>query len=270
MTNPALEVRNLERMFYINSGMFKPKRILMAVNKISLKIDKGEILGLVGESGSGKSTLSRIMLGLMEPTAGEVFFDGVPIKNLDRIAMARRIQPIFQDPYSSLNPSKSIGSIIGLPLLVHGIEKSSKKRREKVEAIMDLVGLSRRFYDGYPNQLSGGQRQRVSIARALIIKPEVLICDEPTSALDVSVQSQILNLLQDLQKELGLTMLLISHNLAVVQHMATRVAVMYLGEIVEENVNEELFNHPQHPYTRRLLSSILTPEVSLNLKTKPD
>lgn len=261
---PVLEIRNVERRFLVESGLFRSRRVLHAVNGVSLAVNKGAILGLVGESGCGKSTLARMMLGLLPPSSGEILFDGTRVNELDRGAMARRVQPVFQDPYSSLNPRKTIGAIIGLPLLVHGIDGRGG-RRAKVEEMMDRVGLARRFYGAYPGQLSGGQRQRVAIARALVIRPEVVICDEPTSALDVSVQSQILNLLQDLQKELGLTLLLISHNLAVVQHMATRVAVMYLGRIVEETDTASLFRAPQHPYTQALLASILTPEPGLGV-----
>jgi peptide/nickel transport system ATP-binding protein len=264
MTPAVMEIRNVERHFLIDRGLFKAKRVLHAVNGVSLAVRKGEILALVGESGCGKSTLSRMMLGLLRPTNGEVQFDGVPIGELDRIAMARRVQPVFQDPYSSLNPRKTVGAIIGLPLKVHHV-CTAQERRARVLQTMARVGLARRFHDVYPNQLSGGQRQRVAIARALVIRPELVICDEPTSALDVSVQSQILNLLQDLQKELGLTLVLISHNLAVVQHMATRVAVMYLGRVVEQGDTASLFRNPQHPYTQALLASILTPEPGLGV-----
>jgi peptide/nickel transport system ATP-binding protein len=213
----------------------------------------------VGESGCGKSTLARILLGLLEPTGGDVLLEGRPLAAHGRREVARRIQPIFQDPYSSLNPRKTVGAIIGLPLQVQGTLEAGARRRA-VEDMMDQVGLARRLYHNYPNQLSGGQRQRVAIARALVTRPEVVICDEPTSALDVSVQSQILNLLQDLRRELGLTYVFISHNLAVVEHIATRVAVMYLGRIVEEAGTRELFRAPRHPYTRALLDSVLTPE----------
>ena len=264
MTRPMLETRNVERRFVVDGGLLKTRRVLHAVNGVSLTVRKGEILGLVGESGCGKSTLARMMLGLLPPTSGEILFDGAAVRGLDRGVMARCVQPVFQDPYSSLNPRKTIGAIIGLPLEVHRIGGPAE-RRAKLEEMMERVGLAPRLRSAYPNQLSGGQRQRVAIARALITRPQVIICDEPTSALDVSVQSQILNLLQDLQREFGLTLLLISHNLAVVQHMATRVAVMYLGQIVEESDTVSLFRAARHPYTRALLASILTPEPGLGL-----
>jgi peptide/nickel transport system ATP-binding protein len=261
---PIIETRDVRRTFLLSAGFFRGKRALHAVNGVSLTVPKGSVLGLVGESGCGKSTLARMLLGLMPPSSGEIRFDGQPTEQIGRKALARRVQPIFQDPYSSLNPRKTVGSIISLPLRVHGVGESAGWR-PRVEALMDRVGLSKRLYGNYPNQLSGGQRQRVAIARALVMNPEVVICDEPTSALDVSVQSQILNLLQDLQREFDLTYLLISHNLAVVQHMATRVAVMYLGRIVEEAPTDALFGQPRHPYTRALLESVLTPEPGRGL-----
>ncbi len=263
-TVPILETRDVARRFMVSAGVFRAKQSLHAVNGVSLRLAKGEVLALVGESGCGKSTLARLLLGLVPPTRGDILFEGKNIAGLDRIAIARRIQPVFQDPYSSLNPRKTIGAVIALPLRVHRIGNTALWRR-RVEEMMDLVGLARRFYGLYPNQLSGGQRQRVAIARALIMKPDVVICDEPTSALDVSVQSQILNLLQDLRAELGLTYPLISHNLAVVEHMATRVAVMYLGRIVEQAETATLFAAPRHPYTQALLASVLTPEPRLGL-----
>ncbi|HXQ66177.1 MAG TPA: oligopeptide/dipeptide ABC transporter ATP-binding protein [Alphaproteobacteria bacterium] len=264
MTPPVLEIREVERRFWVSGGAFKATRALSAVAGVSLAVRRGEVLGLVGESGCGKTTLARMMLGLLQPTSGTILFGGEPIEKLDRAGLARRVQPVFQDPYSSLNPRKSIGSIIGLPLRVHGLGTRSEWR-PRIEEMMDRVGLARRFYRSYPSQLSGGQRQRVAIARALIMRPEVVICDEPTSALDVSVQSQILNLLQDLQRDFNLTYVVISHNLAVVEHLATRVAVMYLGRIVEENETTALFRTPRHPYTQALLASVLTPEPGLGV-----
>jgi peptide/nickel transport system ATP-binding protein len=254
-----LEARDLTRSFQVSQGLFKPRRTLHAVNGISLDIRKGEVLGIVGESGCGKSTLARMLLGLLPPTGGTIALDGTDIGALGRKPMARRVQPVFQDPYSSLNPRRTTASIVALPLEVHGIGTAAERRKRALE-MLDNVGLPQRFADRYPRELSGGQRQRVAIARALVMKPEVVVCDEPTSALDVSVQSQILNLLMDLRRELGLTYVFISHNLAVVEHIATRVAVMYLGRVVELADTETLFKAPCHPYTKALLASVLTPE----------
>jgi peptide/nickel transport system ATP-binding protein len=259
-----LETRDVERTFRVGRGLFQAARTLKAVNGVSLRVDKGEILGLVGESGCGKSTLAKMLLGLLQPTAGEILFEGQPLYSIPRLERARRVQPIFQDPYSSLNPRQTIADIVSLPLRVHRTG-SAAEQEKRVAEILDLVGLARRYTDSYPNQLSGGQRQRVAIARALVMRPELVICDEPTSALDVSVQSQILNLLLELRKELGITYILISHNLAVVDHLATRVAVMYLGRIVEEKDTESLFRQPEHPYTQALLESVLTPDPGLGI-----
>jgi peptide/nickel transport system ATP-binding protein len=259
-----LETRAVERTFRVGGGPFRKARTLRAVNGVSLSVSRGEILGLVGESGCGKSTLAKMLLGLLEPTGGEILFDGQPLAAMSRLARARRVQPIFQDPYSSLNPRQSVADIVSLPLRVHGIGNPAEQTRRVLE-MLDLVGLARRYAQSFPSQLSGGQRQRVAIARALVMRPELVICDEPTSALDVSVQSQILNLLLDLRRELGVTYILISHNLAVVEHLATRVAVMYLGRIVEDKETGSLFRDPQHPYTRALLDSVLTPEPGLGI-----
>ena len=264
MSAIVLEAKDVTRTFMISSGFMKPKRPLHAVNGVDLKIERGEVMALVGESGCGKTTLAKMLLGLLPPTSGTLMLDGKPITELDRMTVARSVQPIFQDPYSSLNPRKSIGSIITLPLRVQGDPNPDTWRR-RAEEMMELVGLPRRVFNNYPNQLSGGQRQRVAIARALINRPKIVICDEPTSALDVSVQSQILNLLQDLRSERGLTYLLISHNLAVVEHIATRVAVMYLGRIVEQTNNEDLFKAARHPYSEALLGSVLTPDPRLGV-----
>ena len=264
MSRPVIETRNVRKTFSIRQGLFQPKRVLHAVNGVTLGIEKGAVLGLVGESGCGKSTIAKLILGLESPTDGQILIDGEPLSKLDRIAVARRVQPIFQDPYSSLNPRKSIGSIISLPLRIHKVG-DPVNWKTRVEEMMELVGLPRRLYQNYPSQLSGGQRQRVAIARALIMRPEIVICDEPTSALDVSVQAQILNQLLDLRKELDLTYLLITHNLAVVEHIATKVAVMYLGRIVETADTRKIFTSPEHPYTKALLGSVLTPNPNLGV-----
>ncbi len=264
MTEYVLEARDVVRTFKVSTGFMKPKVPLHAVNGVDIKIARGEVMALVGESGCGKTTLAKMLLGLLPPSAGGIFLDGKDITTLDRLSIAKRVQPVFQDPYSSLNPRKSIGSIITLPLRVQG-DRDPGTWRKRAEEMMDLVGLPRRVYNNYPSQLSGGQRQRVAIARALINRPKIVICDEPTSALDVSVQAQILNLLQDLREELGLTYLLISHNLAVVEHLATRVMVMYLGRLVERAETAALFATPRHPYSEALLGSVLTPDPSLGV-----
>jgi len=257
MTSPILELRNVSHSFSLRDGLFGHKA-LRAVDDVSLALARGDVLGVVGESGCGKTTLLRLMLGLLEPSAGTVQLDGEPIAHQRRRQLASRIQLVFQDPYSSLNPRRTVGSIVGQPLRVHRVGDAAR-RRARVRELLDLVGLPARVHDNYPGQLSGGQRQRVAIARALALKPRIVVCDEPTSALDVSVQAQILNLLIDLRSELDLTYIFVSHNLAVVEHIATRIAVMYLGRIVESGPARELFAAPKHPYTRVLLNSVLTP-----------
>jgi peptide/nickel transport system ATP-binding protein len=263
-TGPIVEARGVVRTFAVSRGLFRRARTLRAVDGVDLSIRPGEVVALVGESGSGKTTLARMLLGLLPPSSGEIRIGGQPSAALSRRQIATLVQPVFQDPYSSLNPRKSIGSIIALPLRAQQDEQPATWRR-RVEEMMERVGLARRLYDNFPSQLSGGQRQRVAIARALINQPRLVICDEPTSALDVSVQSQILNLLEDLRRDMGLTYLLISHNLAVVEHMATRVAVMYLGRIVEEVETGALFHAPRHPYSQALLQSVLTPDPGLGV-----
>jgi peptide/nickel transport system ATP-binding protein len=259
-----VEARGLSVSFAVGRGLLARRREIHAVVDVDLSIAQGEVLGLVGESGSGKSTLGRLLLGLIVPDRGRIRLAGRDIGELDRQTLARAIQPVFQDPYSSLNPRKSVAAIVALPLVVLGIG-SGRERRRRALAMLERVGLPARYADVYPSELSGGQRQRVAIARALVVEPQMVLLDEPTSALDVSVQSQILNLLIDLRGDLGLTYLFISHNLAVVEHLATRVAVMYLGRIVESAARDRLFAEPRHPYTRALLASVLTPEPGLGV-----
>jgi len=254
-----VDARGLSCAFSVGRGLFAPRRKLRAVVDVDLAIQKGEVLGLVGESGSGKSTLGRLLLGLNAPDSGTIRIAGRDLAALDRRALAGLIQPVFQDPYSSLNPRKSVAAIVALPLAVLG-RGTARERRARAIAMLARVGLPARYADVYPSELSGGQRQRVAIARALVVEPKIVLLDEPTSALDVSVQAQILNLLLDLRRDLGLTYLFISHNLAVIEHIATRVAVMYLGRIVETGTRDAVFRNPRHPYTRALLASVLTPE----------
>lgn len=257
---PALDCRDINRSFRHRDGILAPYREIKVVRNVNLSVAHGQTLGIVGESGSGKTTLARMILGLMEPTSGEILLDGKPIGRKHIRENSRKVQPVFQDPYSSLNPRKTIQSIVEWPLRVHAIGDRQERRR-RVSEMLGLVGLPQRLIHSYPNQLSGGQRQRVAIARALITRPSVLICDEPTSALDVSVQAHILNLLLHLAGELHLTYVLISHNLPVIEHMSDWVAVMYLGEIVEYGPTEEIFREPRHPYTRMLFDSVLSPRL---------
>ncbi len=264
---PAIEAIGLSRVFDQRQGLFGVPRRVVAVDDISLSVANGRAIGIVGESGCGKSTLARVLLGLLAPSSGAVRVEGRALADMDRRGRARLIQPVFQDPMSSLNPRRRVADIVALPLLVQGVPRSERRRR--VGAMLERVGLDADTASRYPAQLSGGQRQRVAIARALIVEPRILICDEPTSALDVSVQAQILNLLTDLRAALDLTLMFISHNLAVVEHIADEVAVMYLGRIVEHRATEAIFGEPHHPYTRALLASVLTPEPGLGLPDVP-
>ena len=264
MSETILTARDVHRSFSVAAGFMKRKRTLRAVNGLDLEIRRGEAYALVGESGCGKTTLAKILMGLLPPSSGKIELTGTPIDQLDRLTIARTLQPVFQDPYSSLNPRKTVGTMISLPLQVQGAG-DSQNWRKRTQETMELVGLPRRTFNSYPNQLSGGQRQRVAIARAIVNRPQLLICDEPTSALDVSVQAQILNLLQDLRHEFGLTYILISHDLAVVEHIADRVGVMYLGRIVEETATDTLFQASRHPYTHALMQSVLTPDPELGV-----
>ncbi len=260
----AIEVRGLRREFRVRQGVFAPPKRVIAVDDISFAVPPGSVLGVVGESGCGKSTLARLILGLLEPTAGDVVVDGQRLSTMDRRARARLIQPVFQDPFASLNPKRRVRDIVAMPLIAQG-DIAGRDIDRRVAEALERVGLSVDQGTRYPAQLSGGQRQRVAIARALVLRPRIVVCDEPTSALDVSVQAQILNLLAELRRDLGLTYLFISHNLAVVEHIASEVAVMYLGRIVERAESETLFAAPRHPYTRALLASVLTPEPGLGV-----
>jgi peptide/nickel transport system ATP-binding protein len=256
-----IQVRDLVKHFPITKGIVITRSIgaVQAVDGVSFDVMRGETLGVVGESGCGKSTTARLLMRLMAPTSGSIQFDGQEIANIsgeELKAMRRKMQMIFQDPYSSLNPRKTVGTIISEPYIIHGLHKDAAKRKLAVQEIMDIVGLNPEHYNRYPHEFSGGQRQRIGVARALALRPKVIIADEPVSALDVSIQAQILNLLRDLQRELGLTLVFIAHDLSVVRHMCDRIAVMYLGKIVELASSEQLYMHPRHPYTGALLSAV--------------
>lgn len=260
-----LEVHNIVKYFPIKGGvLMKEIAAVKAVDGVSLTIDEGETVGLVGESGCGKTTFGRAILRLEEPTSGEIYFEGESILTYDKNkmqALREKMQIIFQDPFSSLNPRKTVAQIIGEPLLVHGM-RSRKKRDERVLELLRVVGLRKEHMRRYPHQFSGGQRQRIGVARALALQPKLIVCDEAVSALDVSIQAQVINLLKDLQDEFGLTYLFISHDLSVVEHVSDRVAVMYLGKIVEFAPSQALYKTPLHPYTQALLSAVPVPDPS--------
>ncbi|MDW9670239.1 ATP-binding cassette domain-containing protein [Sinorhizobium meliloti] len=261
---PLLSADNVARSYRLRTRFGRRASILHAVRDVSLNLLRGETLGIVGESGCGKSTLARLLLGLESPDLGTVRLAGKPVSEVPRMEFSSRVQPVFQDPFSTLNPRRSILDTVKHPLVIH--KRGSSPDREKLAGeLLDMVGLPKRAHHSYPTQLSGGQRQRVAIARALVLRPDVLICDEPTSALDVSIQAQILNLIRDMQKEFGVGIIFISHNLAVVEHVADNVTVMYLGRAVESGPTRRVMTSPQHPYTHALLSSVLTPDPSLGL-----
>jgi oligopeptide transport system ATP-binding protein len=260
VSRPLLELRAVSKVF--THGSLLQRHGMKAVDNVSLVVPPGKTVGLVGESGSGKSTVARIALGLMKPTAGSVHFDGASVTTLSRRGwhdVRRRMQPVFQDPASSLNPRKQVMKSVQAPLDVHDIGTAAERRAQVVD-VLDRVGLGSQYLRRFPHQLSGGERQRVAIARALVFRPELIIADEPTSALDVSVQAQLLRLFASIQKDMGIAYLFISHNLAVVKHVADWVAVMYLGRIVEFGTKDQIFNTPDHPYTRALLASVPVPD----------
>lgn len=266
-----LEINNLKMYFNINKGLFKKNnRFLKAVDGVSLNVNKGETYGLVGESGCGKTTVGRTVLGLYTATGGEVIYDGENLTHKteqEYFPYRKKIQMIFQDPMTSLDPTKTVGEIIGAPLSVHNI-CSGKERIERIKYLINLVGLKPDHISRYPHEFSGGQRQRVGIARALAVEPEFIVCDEPISSLDVSIQAQIINILEEFQEEFGFSYLFISHDLSMVRHISQKVGVMYLGHLVEEAEVDELYNNMQHPYTKALMSAIPVADPESNRKSK--
>jgi oligopeptide/dipeptide ABC transporter ATP-binding protein len=271
--NALLDIQGLKMYFPITQGIIIQRHIgdIKAVDGISFSIKRGETLGLVGESGCGKSTTGRAILQLYRPTAGRVFFDNEDLTALKGEALRRKrrqMQMIFQDPYASLNPRMTVGNIIGEPLEVHHIGANRAEQRERVQDLLRVVGLNPYFVNRYPHEFSGGQRQRIGVARALAVNPEFIVCDEPISALDVSIQAQIINLLEDLQAEFNLTYLFIAHDLSVVRHISDRVAVMYLGKLAEMASRDELYSNPLHPYTQALLSAVPIPDPAVEEKRR--
>ena len=263
-TENLVELEHVTKRFAVKQGVFARGKVQVhAVEDVSLTVRRGETLGIVGESGCGKSTTARVMLRLLDPTSGKVEFDGHDITKMSQRALRplrRDMQMIFQDPYSSLNPRKTVGQIVGAPFAIHHMKGDSKAR---VRELLERVGLSPEHYNRYPHEFSGGQRQRIGVARALALQPNLIVCDEPVSALDVSIQAQVINLLEDLQDQFGLTYLFIAHDLSVVEHISTRVAVMYLGRIVELAPARALYDAPLHPYTEALLSAVPIPDPTM-------
>ncbi len=259
---PLVEVKHLKQYFEVHTGLFS-KQYLKAVDDVSFSIDKGETLGLVGESGCGKTTVGRSLLHLYEPTAGEILFNGELVTKRNLPQMRKNMQMVFQDPYSSLDPRMTVEDIIGEPLDVHGLYSNRAERRERILQLMDYVGLNSEHARRYAHEFSGGQRQRIGIARALAVNPKFIVCDEPVSALDVSIQAQVVNMFEDLQAKLGVAYLFIAHDLLVVHHISKRIAVMYLGKIVEIADADEINNHPLHPYTQSLISAVPIPDPDI-------
>ena len=262
-----VEVKDLVKHFPITQGIIFQRQIgaVKAVDGVSFDVKRGETLGIVGETGCGKSTTARLLVRLLDRTSGTILFEGEDIdaRKKDRLkALHREVQMVFQDPYSSLNPRKTVGSIIAEPFAIHGLLKGSGERRKRVQELMDRVGLNPEHYNRYPHEFSGGQRQRIGVARAIALEPKLLVADEPVSALDVSIQAQVLNLLRGLQREMGLTLIFIAHDLSVVRHMCDRVAVMYLGKVVEIAPSDTLYSFPRHPYTGALLAAVPVPNPS--------
>jgi oligopeptide transport system ATP-binding protein len=268
---PLVRVENLTKYFPIKAGILQRKvGDVKAVDGVSFDIWRGETLGMVGESGCGKTTVGRTILRIYHPTSGEIFFDGIPlssVKNKPLRQMRRRMQMVFQDPYASLNPRLTAGEIVGEPLEIHGLARGAEKQK-RVAELFELVGLSREYINRYPHEFSGGQRQRIGLARALALTPDLIICDEPIAALDVSIQAQIVNLMQELQEELNLTYLFIAHDLSMVKHISDRVLVMYVGKVMELAQRDELYESPLHPYTKALLSAVPIPDPEYEMQRK--
>ena len=267
-----LEIKDLKKYFPVKTGAFSKKQYVKAVESVSLEIYKGETLGLVGESGCGKTTLGRTIIRLHEPTSGKIIYDGTPIYDsennisVNMLPYRRKMQIIFQDPSASLDPRMTVGEIVGEALDIHGLFPGRAERRERINELLDAVGLNTEHSNRFPHEFSGGQQQRIGIARALAVDPEFIVCDEPISALDVSIQSQVVNMLEDLQADLGLTYLFIAHDISVVRHISNRIGVMYLGCLMELAESYELYSHPIHPYTKTLMSAVPIPDPELSKK----